>query len=238
MLKTITRAREDLAFHPMSFRAIFIGAPGSGKGTLISKLLRDFPHIRAASTGDVLRHEIAANSLLGREVSVYMTRGELVPDNTMIKLVRKYLAERNLLEPNNANWILDGFPRTLGQAERLDQMLASHNSHLDAVVHLNVSEDEILARIQNRWIHESSGRVYNLVFNPPKIPGLDDITGEPLVHRSDDNAKIFTHRMEAFKHLTEPLIDYYNRRKIVHTIRGDSSNKLYQDLYKLVCNFL
>lgn len=222
----------------MSFRAIFIGAPGSGKGTLISKLLKNFPNMKTASTGDALRREISAHSVVGREVSSYMSRGELVPDETMIELLRQDLRQRNLLDPLSTSWILDGFPRTLAQAERLDRMLESHNTRLNAVISLHVPEQEILNRIENRWIHETSGRVYNIVFNPPKTPGRDDITGEPLVHRFDDNAEVFQHRMDAFRHETEPLIKYYRSRGIVHSIEGKSSDELYKKLSYIVQSFL
>jgi adenylate kinase len=148
--------------------------------------MRDFPGIETVSSGDLLRENIRKGTDVGQQAAEIMKAGGLVPDEVMINLLTNELRNRGWLN-NRSSWILDGFPRTQSQAPPLDQVLEQHDAELNLVVELDVPEDVILDRIENRWVHGPSGRVYNLTFNPPKVPGYDDVTGEPLMKRPDDN---------------------------------------------------
>ncbi|MCL4123170.1 UNVERIFIED_CONTAM: hypothetical protein GTU68_016569, partial [Idotea baltica] len=157
------------------FRMVILGAPGSGKGTISNRIIRDFA-LKHLSVGDVLRSHVANRSFVGLEAEKYMKSGQLVPDNVMLKLITSELARLQATP-----WLLDGFPRTLSQA----QMLSEHTK-MDLVLSLDVPSQVIIDRIKDRWIHEPSGRVYNTLFNPPKTQGKDDLTGESLKQRPDD----------------------------------------------------
>ncbi|EGA75212.1 Adk2p [Saccharomyces cerevisiae AWRI796] len=131
-------------------------------------------------------------------------------------------------------WLLDGFPRTTAQASALDELLKQHDASLNLVVELDVPESTILERIENRYVHVPSGRVYNLQYNPPKVPGLDDITGEPLTKRLDDTAEVFKKRLEEYKKTNEPLKDYYKKSGIFGTVSGETSDIIFPKLLNLI----
>jgi adenylate kinase len=176
--------------------------PGAGKGTQAQYLSARY-RIPQISTGDMLRAAASAGSTLGKEARGYMDRGALVPDALVIALVQE-----RVLESDAANgFIFDGFPRTLAQAEAL----RSAGVKLDAVVELDVADDEILRRMSGRRVHPGSGRTYHVHFNPPKVADTDDVTGEPLVQRPDDREETVAKRIEAYYAQTEPLVDYYGR---------------------------
>ena len=193
-------------------RALFLGAPGSGKGTQTSRVLRDFPHLKAISSGDLLRQNIQDETDIGKRAAAIIEKGGLVPDDTIINLISKELGNRNWLNAQSS-WLLDGFPRTVTQAPALDGLLDERNAPLNLVVELKVPEEVILDRIENRYVHLPSGRVYNLTFNPPKVPGRDDITGEPLTKRPDDNAEVFKQRLDKYHSATLPLLEYYKKTR-------------------------
>ncbi|KAF3287643.1 hypothetical protein TWF173_009792 [Orbilia oligospora] len=158
-------------------RIIMVGAPGAGKGTQAARLLKAFPSLKALSSGDLLRDNVARSTEIGQRAATYMSSGSLVPDTLMSRLI---LAS---LPPAEQSYILDGFPRTRPQAESLTEAGVDVNF----VVNLDVPHSVILDRIANRWVHPGSGRVYNLTYSPPKVEGIDDITGEKLVRRVDDD---------------------------------------------------
>ncbi|KAG6851020.1 hypothetical protein H0H93_004507 [Arthromyces matolae] len=162
-------------------RMLMFGKPGAGKGTLSSRLVGKYD-ILSLSTGDLLRQHIAERTEVGREAEETVARGGLIPDEIMLKVVTSKLDSLH-----NKHWILDGFPRTLGQAKLLDTHLKTKNTPLTFVVNIDVPDDIILSRISDRWVHLPSGRVYNMSYNKPKVEGYDDITGEPLTKRPDDN---------------------------------------------------
>lgn len=143
-----------------------------------------------------------------------MDRGELVPDELVIGLIDNAMqqpeCERGLL--------LDGFPRTVGQAEKLDQMLQSKNTKIDKAIEFKVNDDILIERVEGRRVHLPSGRSYHVKFNPPKVEGKDDITGEPLIHRKDDTAEVLKKRMQAYHGQTSPILQYYQGRNILKTI--------------------
>ncbi|ODV89570.1 hypothetical protein CANCADRAFT_140966 [Tortispora caseinolytica NRRL Y-17796] len=214
-------------------RMIMLGAPGAGKGTQTERLLKKIgPSLTAMSSGDLLRSNIAAKTPVGLEAQEIIKAGKLVPDKTMISLITAELEKNNWLN-SKASWLLDGFPRTKSQAEALDSTLSTHDCAVNFVVDLVVPERVILERIENRWVHVPSGRVYNLTYNPPKVPGKDDITGEPLSKRADDDAETFKKRLDAFRETTEPLKEYYRSRDDVFwEVHGETSDEIYPQLEK------
>jgi adenylate kinase len=181
-------------------RILLLGQPGAGKGTQAQFLIGKYG-IPQISTGDMLRAAINSGSQLGKDAKGYMDRGELVPDPLVIQLVKE-----RVKQPDAANgFIIDGFPRNLAQAEAL-----SHAGvDVDYVIDFQVPDDEILRRMSGRRVHPGSGRSYHVDFNPPKVAGKDDITGEPLVQRADDNEATVRKRIETYHEQTAPLVQYY-----------------------------
>ena len=181
-------------------RILLLGLPGAGKGTQAQFLMAKYG-IPQISTGDMLRAAIKAGTPLGIEAKSYMDRGALVPDQLVIELVKE-----RVKQPDCANgFIIDGFPRTLPQAEALRDA----GVDIDYVVEFEVDDDEILRRMSGRRVHPASGRTYHVDFNPPKVAGKDDVTGEPLVQRADDNEETVKARIETYHSQTKPLVDYY-----------------------------
>lgn len=184
----------------LSIRIILLGPPGAGKGTQ-AKLLVEHLRIVQISTGDMLRAEVKANTSLGQRVQQVMDSGALVSDNIIIQLVKDRIAR-----PDCKNgFLLDGFPRTLAQAESLKQQ----NVELDCVINIDVPDEEIISRMSGRWAHAPSGRTYHNIFNPPKKAGLDDITGEMLIQREDDKEVTVRKRLTIYHQQTQPLLKYY-----------------------------
>ncbi|KAG0330724.1 hypothetical protein BG000_011550 [Podila horticola] len=210
-------------------RLLLIGSPGAGKGTQSSRIQDNF-EVNSISSGDLLRKNIALGTEIGIQAAKEMKNGALVSDKVMVKLIDQ---ELNKLGPQQ-NWLLDGFPRTMTQAQTLDHTLESSNQPLNLVIHLNVPEDVILQRIMDRWVHIPSGRVYNMTYNPPKRAGLDDVTGEPLERRPDDNPETFKIRLQKHHELTEPLLDYYKQRNILVSLAGNTSDEIYPQIRQLL----
>ena len=181
-------------------RIMLLGGPGAGKGTQALRLTKQFG-IPQISTGDMLRASIAAGSALGLSAKKIMDSGQLVSDDIIIELVK----ERLMGTDCQAGFLLDGFPRTIPQAEALKEA----GIDIDYVIEIAVDDNEIVKRISGRRIHLASGRVYHLHSHPPIHPGLDDQTGEPLILRDDDREEIIRKRLEVYHDQTEPLIDYY-----------------------------
>lgn len=209
-----------------------MGAPGSGKGTLTSRLLKQIPEIQSLSTGDILRREIAQDSPIGKTAKSYIEKGELLPDSLMANLLQNELKTNNWLD-GKTSFLFDGFPRTVGQAKVLEPVLGPHNSNINFVVELDVPPEIILDRIANRWVH-SSGRVYNLQYNPPKIPFKDDVTGEPLFKRPDDNPETFKVRLDKYFEELSPIREFYQEQGIYHVVSGNSSDMIFPQLLSLV----
>jgi len=183
---------------------ILFGKPGAGKGTLTARLVRKYD-IVSLSTGDLLRQHIAERTEIGRTAEEIVANGDLLPDELMLRVVSSKLDALR-----NKHWILDGFPRTVGQGKLLDSHLQKQGYPLNLVVNLDVPDEAILSRISDRWVHLPSGRVYNLSYNRPRVDGLDDETGEPLTKRPDDNPEIFARRLRQFYSTTSSLLQYYN----------------------------
>lgn len=181
-------------------RILLLGQPGAGKGTQAQFLMARYG-IPQVSTGDMLRAAINAGSPQGVEAKRYMDQGALVPDQLVIELVKA-----RILQPDCAGgFIMDGFPRTLPQADAL----RNAGVDLDHVVEIEVPDAEILRRMSGRRVHLASGRSYHIEFNPPKVAGVDDITGEPLTQRADDNEATVRARLDVYRAQTQPLVQYY-----------------------------
>ncbi|PVU85470.1 hypothetical protein BB559_007008 [Furculomyces boomerangus] len=211
-------------------RGMLLGAPGAGKGTQTERI-KNYFDITAVSSGNLLRQNIAMNTQVGIIAKEIIERGDLVPDNIMVSLI-----ENELAKIHNQNWLLDGFPRNVEQAQALDRMLENYNCPLNMVVSLDVPQDIIIARITERYVHIPSGRVYNLTYNPPVVPGVDDITGEPLVHRPDDNPDTFRLRLDKYNRITSPLLDYYAKKGVLRTYSGNTSDIIFPQIYNLLSN--
>ncbi len=200
-------------------RLVLIGPPGSGKGTQAS-FLREQLCVCQLATGDLLRSAVARDTELGKEAKKIMDAGGLVSDQIVLGLVRE-----NLRRPECAKgFILDGFPRTLEQARKLDELLTTEGiGPLSAVLNFAMPDELLKRRILGRWIHPASGRTYHEEFHPPKVSMRDDITGEPLVQRSDDNADTLTKRLASFHASTKPVLEYYEKQGILHRIDASRS---------------
>lgn len=195
---------------------IIIGAPGSGKGTISNWIVRDFG-LSHVSSGDLLRAQIREGTSLGLAAKSFIDKGDLVPDHVIVGLIAAELQKLG-----ETPWLLDGFPRTRSQAEALQS-----SAPADVVVNLDVPFETIIDRIKDRWIHPGSGRVYNLIFNPPKVPGKDDVTGEDLIQRDDDKPESVRNRLEVFKANTEPVLAYYRAKGILRDFQGTESKKIW-----------
>ena len=194
---------------------ILLGPPGCGKGTQAQKLIREFGFVQL-STGDMLRAAISKGTEIGIRAKSIIDKGELVSDEIVIGIVR----DRIFSTECECGYMLDGFPRTLAQAEKLDQILSDRNQKIDVVLRLCVPDDMAIRRIAGRRFHITSGRSYNIEFNPPKIEGRDDITSEKLVQREDDNEEIVQSRLNTYHEQTEPLVRFYEEKGILTAIDG------------------
>jgi len=216
-------------------RMLMFGKPGAGKGTLSTRLTQKYD-ISFLSTGDLLRQEIATKTEIGKVAEDIVASGGFLPDDIMIRIIAGKL---DMLR--DKPWILDGFPRTLGQGELLDSHLRNSGKPLSLIVNLNVPDEVILSRISDRWVHLPSGRVYNLSYNRPRVEGQDDVTGEPLTKRPDDNPEIFARRLKKFYESTSPLISYFSSMATpstrLVTLSGNTSDEIWPKLEEIVKTF-
>ncbi|RDW70835.1 adenylate kinase ADK2 [Aspergillus mulundensis] len=211
-------------------RIILIGAPGVGKGTQTERLLSKFPELASISSGDLLRENVRKKTTLGLEAEATIQAGNLVPDSMILNLISSEFNSRGWLSQTQsrttsvspaASFILDGFPRTASQATSLDSLVP-----INFVVHLVTPPSIILSRIASRWVHEPSGRVYNTEFNAPKVPGKDDVTGEPLTQREDDSIDTWKQRLHKFEETSKALLQHYQRMGCLWRVEGDSSDEI------------
>lgn len=199
-----------------STRSILIGPPGCGKGTQapIIKQSRCVCHL---ATGDMLREAIANKTEVGLKAKDIMESGGLVPDEIVVAIIKDAVQQPQCQK----GFLLDGFPRTLGQAQALDSMLEQQGESIDQVVAFDIPDSVLLDRVEGRLVHPGSGRSYHIRNNPPKVPMKDDQTGEPLIQRQDDNAAALGNRLGKFHEMTAPVLDYYKKRQILSTINAN-----------------
>ena len=195
---------------------ILMGLPGAGKGTQAEKIVEkyDIPHI---STGDMFRLAIKEGTTLGKEAKSYMDKGELVPDEVTIGIVRERLSKPDCQK----GFLLDGFPRTIAQAEALENLLNDMNESLDYVLHIDVPKDQLIERLTGRRICPTCGATYHVVFNPPEVDGKCDHDGSELIQREDDQPETVKTRLEVNVEQAQPLLDFYRDKGYLVSFEGD-----------------
>lgn len=216
--------------------AIMLGAPGTGKGTVASILSKEL-NIQAVSSGDIFRKAIQEGTELGKEVSDFLDRGALVPDELTIRVIEARLHEPDL----NNGVILDGFPRTTAQAEELDKFFKEQGKKIDIAINLETPRRELIERVENRRIcsNQECKTVFNLKLNPPKEDGICDVCGSKLVQRKDDNEEVVNKRLDSYFKDTEPIVDFYKDKGILHTFEvSESVNRMAVDVAKEVLEIL
>ncbi len=202
-------------------RLILLGAPGAGKGT-VSKVLTELDGSVQISTGDILRGAVKAESELGKTAKGYMNRGELVPDDLILGIM-----EQRLLEDDcQSGFLLDGFPRTIAQADALGEMLTKLEIELDMVVELQVPRDEIVARLTSRRTCSNSTcqAIYNTRFKPSKVEGICDVCGSETIQRDDETEKAILQRLDTYDQQTSPLVEYYKNQNMLISVDGTSTD--------------
>lgn len=209
---------------------VLLGAPGSGKGTQGIPLAGKLGLAHVAS-GDMFREHLERGTELGLLAKSYMEKGELVPDDVTIRMIQERLSR-----PDAANGvILDGFPRTLLQAEALDVALAKHDQRVDVAPFVRVSTDELLRRLGGRWMCRAAGHSYHVVSNPPKLEGVCDVDGSPLYQRPDDGIDVARKRLQVYFEQTQPVVEHYRREGVLVEINGQQSiEEVFQDLVRAI----
>ena len=199
---------------------------GCGKGSQAPKLKRENCLCHLA-TGDMLRAAVTAGTEMGKKADAVMKSGGLVSDDIVVGIISEAIQQPECRK----GFILDGFPRTVAQAQKLDSMLSERKEGLNAVINFSIPDATLLPRVTGRLIHPASGRSYHKLFNPPKVPMKDDITGESLIQRADDNEGSMKVRLEAFHKQTQPVIDYYRSKGLLKDINAD---KPFQAVYSQI----
>jgi nucleoside-triphosphate--adenylate kinase len=219
-----------------------------------ASLTKDFPQFHHVSSGDLLRRHVRHETELGKKAKIYMEDGKLVPDDLMIGLV---MHEATPHLDNGKSLLLDGFPRTVAQARALEEVV-----HVDMVINLDIPTETIVERIADRcvlcngallhfrhfaahvvsfffcrWIHEPSGRIYSYSYKPPKVKGKDDVTGEPLIQRKDDQPATVRARLRQYEDITSPLVEYYDQHGVVRTFHGTESDVIYPEVRRWLKTF-
>ena len=209
-------------------RILLLGPPGGGKGTQSKFLMKKYG-IPQISTGDMLREHVKNNTDLGKKAKEFMDKGELVTDSLILDMMEIRFKSKDC----ENGFILDGFPRTIAQAEGLDVLFQKTNQKLDYVIVIDVNDDIIVDRMGGRRMHPESGRVYHIKYNPPKNEGKDDITEEPLIIRDDDKEETVRNRLLVYHNQTKPLINYYssnvvniNGSQAIENVKNDIIKKL------------
>jgi len=209
---------------------VFIGPPGSGKGTQAENLKKDYT-VCHLSTGDMLRDLVNRGTDLGKKAKVIMDKGALVPDEIMITMIKDSLSTPECKD----GFILDGFPRTVVQAQKLDEMLQDQKRKLNSAFEFAIEDSLLLKRISGRRIHPASGRVYNVHFHPPKVFGIDDVSKEPLIQRSDDNEETLKKRLETYHKNTGPVVAHYQKQGVLLTLdASQSADKVYSQMKSFI----
>lgn len=211
-------------------RLIFIGPPGVGKGTQAT-LIKEYFGVAHLSTGQILRYEISQETPLGIIAKSFIDKGNLVPDNEVLKIMSKRLMGENAKK----GYLLDGYPRTIPQAEGLDNLLSEMKQELNAIISLEVDDKTIIKRLSSRRSCEKCGNITNLLFKEPKKMGICDKCGGKLLQRSDDRKEVITKRLEVYDEQTAPLLNYYRDRKIIKKVNGSGNiNSVFQRILEVI----
>ncbi len=211
-------------------KIVLLGPPGAGKGTQAKSISNRYsiPHI---STGDIFRKNISEGTPLGIEAKGYIDKGQLVPDEVTINMVK----DRLTWEDCKNGYLLDGFPRTVAQAEALEGFLAERNEKLDTALSIEVPSSFILERMTGRRVCPSCGASYHVKFNPPTKAGVCDVCGSDIVQRKDDTEETVSERLEVYERQTQPLIDFYNNKNLLSTVDG---TKAINEVFESICSIL
>ncbi|MGB9755399.1 MAG: adenylate kinase [Desulfurella sp.] len=194
---------------------ILLGAPGVGKGTQSENIIKKYSIVQI-STGDILRSEVKNETDLGKKAKQFMEKGELVPDDLIIKMIEKRISQPDCIN----GFLLDGFPRTIEQAKSFDKMMEEKGLNLNRVIYIDVADDEIIDRLTLRRVCPTCGAIYHLKNKPPKQDMICDICGSKLIQRSDDTKETVKNRLKVFKEHTKPLIEYYDKQEKLSSISG------------------
>ena len=199
-----------------------MGPPGAGKGTISSRLVESFK-MEHLSSGDLLRSQMDKGTEAGKAAERFVQEGKLVPDKAMVDLIMGEISTRAVQgRARPRRWLLDGFPRTLGQAREL-----AKQQPVDVVISLDVPRETILGRVRDRWVHVTSGRVYHATYNPPQVRWRDDVTGEPLTQRPDDHPDTVSKRLEQYSCMTQPVLDFYREAGLLKVFAGTESDVIW-----------
>lgn len=210
-----------------------MGLPGAGKGTQAEQIVEKYniPHI---STGDMFRAAMKNNTELGRKAKSFMDNGDLVPDEVTNGIVRERLSEDDAKD----GFLLDGFPRTVEQAQELENILSDLGTELDAVINIGVEKDVLMKRLTGRWICRTCGKTYHEIYNPPKVAGKCDLDGGELYQRDDDKKETVEKRLNVNMKQTKPLLDFYSEKGKLHNINGEQDIKdVFVDVEKILTSF-
>ncbi|CUL26407.1 TPA: adenylate kinase [Listeria monocytogenes] len=214
-------------------KLVLMGLPGAGKGTQAEQIVEKYniPHI---STGDMFRAAMKNNTELGRKAKSFMDNGDLVPDEVTNGIVRERLSEDDVKD----GFLLDGFPRTVEQAQELENILSDLGTELDAVINIDVEKDVLMKRLTGRWICRTCGKTYHEIYNPPKVPGKCDLDGGELYQRDDDKKETVEKRLNVNMKQTKPLLDFYSEKGKLHNINGEQEIKdVFVDVEKILASF-
>lgn len=195
---------------------LIMGPPGAGKGTQAERLTKEL-NITHISTGDMFREAIKKGTEMGKKAKEYMDRGELVPDEVVVGMVKDRLLQTDCLK----GFLLDGFPRTVAQAKALDDTLPELNMTLDAVINIDVPREILIKRLTGRRVCKECGSTYHILFNKPQKEGKCDVCGGELYQRSDDNEEAVSNRLDVYEKQTQPLIEYYKEKGVLKNVNGD-----------------
>lgn len=211
---------------------VLLGPPGSGKGTQAKMIAEKF-NVKHISTGDILREHVRNGTELGKEAKKYMDAGQLVPDSILIGIIKDRLSKPDVA----GGYMLDGYPRTIPQAEALDKILPELKQKIDVVLNIDVPDEELVRRLSGRRMC-MCGRSYHIIFNPPKVPGKCDECGGELYHRDDDKEEAILNRLKVYKQQTQPLIDYYTKAGLIANINGAGEiNQIFDEISKVLSKF-
>ncbi|MBZ4663311.1 MAG: adenylate kinase [Caloramator sp.] len=211
-------------------KIVLLGPPGAGKGTQAKLIVQKYniPHI---STGDIFRKNIKEMTPLGIKAKEYIDKGQLVPDELTVEIVKDRIKEDDCKN----GFLLDGFPRTVAQADALNDVLADLGTKLDYVINIKVDENNLIERLSGRRVCPKCGASFHVVFNPPKVEGVCDYCGAEVVQRADDSEETVKNRLSVYNKQTQPLIDYYTKNGLIKNINGEQD---INDVFEEICNVL